>query len=58
MAGSEAHGSWHCVLSIFVIFAILRGMEWPAPDYQNFLVFMNETRKKVSQDPILTKNMM
>ena len=46
MAGSEAHGSWHCVSSIFVIYAILRSREWPKPDYQNSLVFMNETRKK------------
>ena len=32
MAGSEAHSSWHHVLSIF---AILLSMEWPAPDYHN-----------------------
>ena len=58
MAGSEAHGSWHCVSSIFAIFAILRSMEWPAPDYWNSLVFINETGKKVSQVPLLMKNMM
>ena len=27
-------------------FSILRSMEWPAPDYQKSLVFINETRKK------------
>ena len=32
MAGLEAHGLWHYVLSIFAIFAILRSMEWPVPD--------------------------
>ena len=45
MAGSEAHGLWHCVLSIFAIIAILRRLEWPALDYQNYLVFKNETGK-------------
>ena len=45
MDGSEAHASWHFVLLIFVFFAILRSMEWTAPDYQNSLVFMNETGK-------------
>ena len=30
-------------LSIFALFAIMWSMEWPAPDYQNSLVFMNET---------------
>ena len=58
MAGSEAHGSWYYVSSIFAIFAILRSMEWPAPYYQNSLVFMNETGKKISQVPLLMKNMM
>ena len=43
MARSEAHGSWHCVSSIFAFFAILRSMECPASDYQNSLVFMSET---------------
>ena len=40
MDRSEVHGSRHSVLSIF---AILRSMEWPMLDYQNSLVFMNET---------------
>ena len=55
MAGSEAHGSRHCVSSIF---AILRSMEWPAPDYQNSLVFKNETGQEVAHVPLLMKNMM
>ena len=46
MAGSEVYGSWYCVLSIFAIFTILWSREWPTPDYQNSLVFMNETKKK------------
>ena len=41
MAGSEAQGLWYFVLLVFAIFAILRSMEWPAPDYQNSLFFMN-----------------
>ena len=45
MTGSEANGSWHFVLSIFAIFTILRSSEWPAPDYQNSLVFVNEIKK-------------
>ena len=55
MAGSEAHGLWHCVLSMFVI---LRSMDCPTPDYQNSLVFMNETGPKISQVTLLMKNMM
>ena len=55
MARSEAHGSWHCVLSIFTI---LWSMEWPTPDYQNSLVFINKTGQKVSQVPLLMKNIM
>ena len=58
MSGSEAPGSWHCALSIFVIFAILRSMEWPVPDYHNSRVFMNETRQKFAQVPLLVKKMM
>ena len=58
MAGSEAHGSWHCGSSIFVVFATLPSMEWPVPDYHNSLVFMNETVRKVSHLPLLMKNMM
>ena len=45
MVGLESHGLWHFVLSIFAIFAILRSMEWPASDYHNYLVFINETGK-------------
>ena len=45
MSGLELHGSWHCVSSIFAIFAILRSMEYPTPDYHKPLVFMNETGK-------------
>ena len=41
MAGLEAHGSWHSVSSIF---AIMQSTEWPATDYHNSLVFVNETR--------------
>ena len=44
---------WHCVSSFFAIFAILRSREWPAPDYQNSLVFMNETIQNFSQVPLL-----
>ena len=58
MDGSGAHGSWHDVLSIFTIFTILQSMEWPVPDYQKSLVFMNETRQKIAQVPLLMKNMM
>ena len=58
MAGSETHGLWHCVLSVFVIIMILLRMEWPTPDYHNSLVFMNETTKKVSQLPLRMKNIM
>ena len=58
MAGSEAPGYWHCVSLIFVIFTTLRSMEWLAPDYQNYLVFINETGQNISQLPLLTKNMM
>ena len=55
MAGSEAHGLWYCISSIF---AILRSMEWPVPDYQNSLVFVNETGQKLSQVPPLMNNVM
>ena len=55
MVGSEAHGSWHCALSMF---AILRSMDWPTPDYQKCLVFMNETGPKIAQVTLLMKNMM
>ena len=41
MAGLEAHGSWH---SVSLIFAIMQSTEWPATDYHNSLVFVNETR--------------
>ena len=58
MARLEAHGSWHYVSSVFAIFAILRSMEWPAPDYQNSLFFINETGQKVAQLPLLMKNMI
>ena len=58
MAGSEAHSLWHYILLIFAIFVILRSMEWPAPDYQKSLIFMNETGKKVDLVPLLMKNMM
>ena len=58
MAGLEAHGPWHCVSSIFAIFAILRSMEWPAPDYHNSLVFMDETGQKFAQVPLLMDNTM
>ena len=58
MSGSETHSLWHCVSSVFVIFAILQSMEWPAPDYRNSLVFMNENRQKVSQVPLIVKNMV
>ena len=56
MAESELYGSWHCVSSIFMILVILRSMEWPAPDYQKSLVFINETGE-ISQMPLLMKNM-
>ena len=58
MDRSEAHGSWHCVSSIFAIFAILRSMGWPTPDYQNSLVLINEIGPKVDQVPLRMKNMM
>ena len=58
MSGSEAHGSGHCVLSIFVIFAILWSSDWPVPDYHNSLVFMNETVQKVYRVPLFINNMM
>ena len=45
MVGSEAHGSWHCVSSIFAVFEILQSREWPAPDYHKSLIFINETIK-------------
>ena len=45
MDGSEAHGLWHCVSLIFLIFAILRNRNWPNLYYQNSFVFMNETGK-------------
>ena len=56
MAESELYGLWHCVSSIFMILVILRSMEWPAPDYQKSLVFINETGE-ISQMPLLMKNM-
>ena len=58
MDRSEDHGSWHCVLSILAIFAILRSMELPTLDYQNSLVFINETKQNVDQVPLLMKNVM
>ena len=58
MAGSEAHGLWHCVLLIFDFFAILQSMEWPAPDYQNSPVFMNETGQIFSQVPLIMNKTM
>ena len=60
MARSEAHGSWHWVLLLFAIFTILRISEWLATDYQNSLVFMNETRTPTPQPQVtlLMKNMM
>ena len=58
MARLEANGSWHCVSSTFAVFAILRSINWPAPDYQNSLIFMNETITKVDQLLQLMKNMM
>ena len=58
MAGLEAHDSWHCVSSILAIFTIMPSMEWPTPDYQNSLVFMNETGEMFLQVPLLMKNMM
>ena len=58
MAGLELHGSWHCVSSIFAIFAILRSMERPASDYHSSLVFINETGQNVSQVPLLVNKMM
>ena len=44
MYGSEACGSWHCVLLIFAIFMIIWISEWTTPDYQNSIFLMNETR--------------
>ena len=58
MAGSEAHSLWHCVLSIYAIFAVLRSMECPTPDYQNSLVFRNETGQTFVQMPLIMNNMM
>ena len=58
MAGLEVHGLWQCVSPIFAIISILRSMEWPAPDYHNSLVFMNETEPKIFQLPLIMKNMM
>ena len=58
MSGSKAHSSSHCFSSIFSIFAILRSSKWPTPDSHNSLVFINETRKNISQLPLLMNNMM
>ena len=58
MVGLEAHGLLLCVLLVFAIFAILQSMEWPAPDYQNSLDFMNETGPKGDHAPLLMKNMI
>ena len=41
MACSEVHGLCHSVSSIFAIFVILQSREWPALDYQKYLVFIN-----------------
>ena len=42
----------------FSTFTIMRSMERPTPDYHNSLVFMNETKQKNPQVPLLMKNMM
>ena len=53
MAGSEAHGLWHCALSIFAIFAILWSMDWTELDYHNSLVFYELKWKKSCPDDSL-----
>ena len=58
MEGSYAPGLWHCVSLIFVIFAILQSMKWPAPDYHNSLIFMSESRQNIAKMPLLSKNMV
>ena len=57
MAGSEAHGSWHCMSSIFAIFCDSAEYGVTRARLSELYFFMKKNRKK-SQVPLLMKNMV